>query len=151
MTLNNWQKQNGKVMSSKEIMVDIVVRWGLNLTATRIFGTVKHWPSTSMQGVHAEEPRDDERPTNGLMREGKPAFKVLQVLLSCKPPPTISENQTSGLNSEYIHVGNFLLRQSAASCVSSNSLQHSIQHSFTQCDTTTIVQRTLSTIIHLRQ
>ena len=55
--------------------IDIVVRWGLNLAATRIFGTVKHWPSTSMWGVHAEEPRDEERPANGLRCEGKMALK----------------------------------------------------------------------------
>ena len=30
--------------------VDIVVQWDLNLVATKIFGTVKHWPSTSMWG-----------------------------------------------------------------------------------------------------
>ena len=54
--------------------IDTVVRWGLNLAAARVFGTVKHWPSTSMRGVHAEEPREDERPTNGLRREGKAAL-----------------------------------------------------------------------------
>jgi hypothetical protein len=54
--------------------VDIVVRWALNLAATRIFGTIKHWPATSMRGVHAEEPREDERPANGLRREGKAAL-----------------------------------------------------------------------------
>ena len=54
--------------------VDIMVRWGLNLAATRIFKTVKHWPATSMRGIHAEEPREDERPANGLRREGKAAL-----------------------------------------------------------------------------
>ena len=54
--------------------IDTVVRWGLNLAATRIFGTVKHWPSTSMRGVHAAEPREEERPANGLRREGKAAL-----------------------------------------------------------------------------
>jgi hypothetical protein len=54
--------------------VDIVVRWALNLAATRIFGIVKHWPATSMRGVHAEEPREDERPANGLRRESKAAL-----------------------------------------------------------------------------
>ena len=55
-------------------MVDIVVRWALNLAVARIFGIVKHWPTTSMAGVHAEEPREDERPANGLRREGKAAL-----------------------------------------------------------------------------
>jgi hypothetical protein len=54
--------------------VDMVVRWALNLAATRIFGTVKHWPATSMRGVHAEEPCEDERPASGLRREGKAAL-----------------------------------------------------------------------------
>jgi hypothetical protein len=51
--------------------IDMVVWWALNLAATRIFGTVKHWPAMSMRGVHAEKPREDERPANGLRREGK--------------------------------------------------------------------------------
>ena len=51
--------------------VNMLVRWALNLAATRIFGTVKHWSATSMRGVHAEEPREDERPVNGFWREGK--------------------------------------------------------------------------------
>lgn len=52
----------------------MVVRWGLNLAATKIFGTVEHWPATLMQGVHANEPRDEERPANGLRSEGKVAL-----------------------------------------------------------------------------
>ena len=60
--------------AAKGEKVDTVVRWGLNLAATRIFGTVKHWPATSMRGVHAEEPREDERPANRLRREGKAAL-----------------------------------------------------------------------------
>ena len=55
--------------------IDMVVRWALNLAATRIFGTIKHWPATSMRGVRAEEPREDERPANGLRRESKAALK----------------------------------------------------------------------------
>lgn len=53
--------------------VDMVVRWGLNLAATRIFGTVKHWPTTSMLGIHNEEPEGRRQP-GGLRREGKAAL-----------------------------------------------------------------------------
>ena len=58
----------------KSERIDAVVRWGLNLAAIRIFGTVKHWPPTSMRGVHAAEPREEERPANGLLREDKTAL-----------------------------------------------------------------------------
>ena len=72
--LKQLAKAERKRDAIKRKKVDIVVRWGLNLAATRIFGTVKHWPSTSMRGIHAEEPREDERLTNGLRREGKAAL-----------------------------------------------------------------------------
>lgn len=52
----------------------MVVRWGLNLAATRIFGTVKHWPATSIRDVYATEPRNKERPVNGLRQENKAAL-----------------------------------------------------------------------------
>lgn len=57
--------------ATKGEKVDIVVRWGLNLATTRIFGTIKHWPCTSMRDIYAEDPREDERPANGLRRQGK--------------------------------------------------------------------------------
>lgn len=60
--------------ATKGEKIDIVVRWGLKLTATKIFGTVKHWPVTSMRDVHAEESQEDERPANGLRQEGKAAL-----------------------------------------------------------------------------
>ena len=70
---------NGKSRTRNECAikgkkVDMVVRWALNLAATRILGTVKHWLATSMRGVHAEEPREDEHLANGLRREGKAAL-----------------------------------------------------------------------------
>lgn len=51
--------------------VDVVVRWGLNLAATHISDTVKYWSATSMQGIHANEPREEGRPAIGLRAKGK--------------------------------------------------------------------------------
>jgi hypothetical protein len=41
--------------ATKGKKIDVVVRWSLKLTATKIFGTVKHLPVTSMRRVYAEE------------------------------------------------------------------------------------------------
>lgn len=59
----------------KSKKVDAMVQWGVNLVAIRIFGTVKHWPATSMQGIHANEPPEKGRLVIGLKAEGKFAFK----------------------------------------------------------------------------
>lgn len=40
-----------EINATKRKPVDMVVRWGLNFAATRIFGIVKHWPATSMLGI----------------------------------------------------------------------------------------------------
>lgn len=53
--------------------VDMVLRWGLNLAATRIFGTVKHSPETSMEGIHDVE-REEEEPARNLREESSHAL-----------------------------------------------------------------------------
>lgn len=60
--------------AAKGERINAVVKWGLNLAAIGIFGIVKHWPTTSMRGVHTNEPREKERPATGLRREGKTAL-----------------------------------------------------------------------------
>lgn len=53
--------------------MDIVLRCGLNLAATRIFGTVKHWPETSMEGIHDVE-REEDEPARTLREESSHAL-----------------------------------------------------------------------------
>lgn len=54
--------------------IDMVVRWGLNLAATRIFGTVKHWPETSMRGTHEQDQQEGPPRGGGLRDEGSHAL-----------------------------------------------------------------------------
>ena len=59
--LKQLAKAEREMDATKGKKVDIVVRCGLNLAATRICGMVKHWSASSMRGVHAKmnAPRTD--------------------------------------------------------------------------------------------
>lgn len=57
--------------ATKREEIDTVVRWGQKLAATRKSGTMKHWPATSMNIVHNNEPNEEDQPATGLRTKSK--------------------------------------------------------------------------------
>lgn len=49
--MKKFEMAEREINARKRKPVDTVIWWGLNLVATRIFGTVKRWPATSMLGI----------------------------------------------------------------------------------------------------
>ena len=77
--------------------VDMVVRFGLNLEATQIFGTIKYWLEMSMLSIYNAKLREEDQLARGLREEGKATLNwyvdneywIIVDLIICKSRPNV--------------------------------------------------------------